>query len=75
MFSNFTKEDWAVFGLFGAIILFIIVLYIIDCSRGFSKELKLINIEIGRTTGREQRHWKKKKKRLFLSLIPFVKYK
>ena len=31
--------------------------------------------EIGRTTGAERRHWIRQKRRLWLSLIPFVKYR
>lgn len=37
----------------------------------FSQELDYLNREIERTTGREQRHWKREKRRLWLSLLPF----
>lgn len=42
----------------------------------FRQELKYINIEIDRNkeNPREQARWKRRKKRLLLSLIPFVKY-
>lgn len=40
----------------------------------FFRKLRYINDEINRTVGREQKHWRKKKKRLLLSLIPFLKY-
>ncbi len=40
----------------------------------FSRELKYLNNEIGRTTGAERRHWIRQRRRLWLSLIPFVKY-
>lgn len=36
-----------------------------------SRELDLINLEIQRTTGEEQKHWKRRKRRLWLSLLPF----
>ena len=39
--------------------------------RSFKKELDYINDEIKRTIGDEQARWKRSKKRLFLSLIPF----
>ena len=39
--------------------------------RSFRKELNYINSEIRRTTGGEQARWKRAKKRLLLSLIPF----
>lgn len=35
------------------------------------RELKYINLEIGRTTGEEQKYWKQEKRRLWLSLLPF----
>lgn len=37
---------------------------IIAISR-FSRDLKYINIEIGRTKGSEQRSWKRRKRRLY----------
>lgn len=40
----------------------------------FNRELRYIKTEIGRTEGREQAHWKKKKRRLWLSLLPFFRY-
>ena len=43
--------------------------------RSFKKELDYINTEINRTVGGEQERWKRARKRLFLSLIPFYKPK
>ena len=40
----------------------------------FSRELRYLNMEISRTTGEDRKYWKKKKQKLLLSLIPFVKY-
>ena len=42
--------------------------------RWFRRELKFINIEISRNSGREQQRWVRRRRRLFLSVIPFVKY-
>lgn len=42
--------------------------------RDFRRELKFINMEIDRTTGREQQHWIKRKKRLKMSILPFYHY-
>lgn len=39
----------------------------------FTHELNYINREIGRTTGGEQRYWKREKRRLWLSLLPFYR--
>ncbi len=40
----------------------------------FSQELRYLNIEIRRTEGCEQKYWIRKRRRLWLSLILFVKY-
>ena len=42
----------------------------------FRQELKYINIEIERnvTNKREQERWKRRKKRLLMSLLPGIKY-
>jgi len=40
----------------------------------FSQELNYINSEIMRSEGQELKYWKKQRRRLWLSLIPFVKY-
>ena len=42
----------------------------------FRQELKYINIEIDRhkENPREQARWKRRKRRLLMSLLPFVKY-
>ena len=42
--------------------------------RWFCRELKFINIEIQRNTGREQQRWLRRRRRLWMSVIPFVKY-
>lgn len=40
----------------------------------FQAELKYINNEIGRTSGSEQRRWIRRRRRLWLSIIPFIRY-
>ena len=42
--------------------------------RWFRRELKFINTEIRRNTGREQQRWLRRRRRLVMSIIPFVKY-
>lgn len=37
------------------------------------RDIKYVNMEIRRTRGSERKHWKKEKRRLWLSLIPFYK--
>lgn len=58
------------------IIIFFVVLFLVGLVikiNEFSHELDYINREIGRTTGGEQRYWKREKRRLWLSLLPFYR--
>lgn len=41
---------------------------------GFNRILKELKIEIQRTKDKEQKYWIRKKRRLWLSLLPFVRY-
>ena len=56
--------------LFALLLLIILVMHFKD----FFKELNYLNCEIERTEGSERRYWKRQKRKLWLSLIPFVKY-
>ena len=56
-------------------ILFFIALYFGQRIYYIKDELDYINMEISRTTGRERIFWQRKKKRLWLSLIPFYRGK
>ena len=40
----------------------------------FYRELRYLNGEIKRNEGREKKRWIKRRRRLWLSIIPFVKY-
>ena len=63
--------------LVGAFILIALVVLLIGIAiffNDFTQELKYINCEIGRSEGERRRYWKKKRRRLWLSLLPFVKY-
>lgn len=61
---------WALvaFVLVGAVVALSLVIH------SFSKELKYLNCEIRRTSGDERAHWMRRRRQLWLSLIPFVKY-
>lgn len=61
-----------IIALVGAII---VLTAIIIKIRNFSQELEYINCEILRSKGREKLYWQRKRKNLFLSLIPFVRYR
>ena len=51
----------------------IVVLLAIRIS-DFTRELRYLNTEIARTTGEQRKHWLRCRRRLWLSLIPFVRY-
>ena len=56
-------------------IIFLVILLVGLCAfiSDFSAQLKHINNEIRRTSGAERQYYLRKKRRLWLSLIPFVK--
>ena len=56
------------------VVVVVVLALFLPWLRDFRRELRYINKEIGRTDGREREHWKKKKKRLWLSLLPFYHY-
>lgn len=41
----------------------------------FSEELEYLNLEVERTTGEEQQSWIRRRRKHWLTLIPFVKRK
>ena len=60
------------------IVLIFVIALLVKISldiQAFSKDLRYINCEIERTDGAERRHWKREKKRLWLSFIfPFLRF-
>lgn len=60
--------------LIAVLFLFLIIVCLANFVNDFSQELRYLNCKIGCTTGAERRHWIRKRRRLWLSLIPFVKY-
>ena len=40
----------------------------------FSRELRYLNREIKRTSGREREYWVRRRRKLWRSLLPFCKY-
>ncbi len=67
------KVDYLFFIILLIIGLFVVV-SVIQHFITISQEIQRINIEIKRTHGSEKRHWKKKKRRLLWSILPFIKY-
>ena len=59
--------------VFVVLMLALLICRIVIRFERLKRELKYVNLEIGRTSGSERKYWKKKKRRLWLSLIPFYK--
>ena len=58
-----------------ATVVFILwIVHFVTWLNDFQQELLYINNEIARTTGRERKIWKKRRRRLWLTVIPFVRY-
>ena len=65
---------YVLIGIVAAFFLFLLLFGLASFFNNFSQELKYINCEIRRNDGSERRYWIRKRRRLWLSLIPFVKY-
>lgn len=72
--NNLSYEFWIVVGVAAIPILLVLLVELCLYIKEFSQELEYINMEIERTEGSERRYWRRRKRRLWLSLIPFVKY-
>lgn len=56
------------------LLLFDILIGFIQFSNEFITELQYLSSEIERTDGEERAYWISQRRRLWLSLLPFVKY-
>lgn len=72
--NDINNENWFLIFLLCTPLLFLIIGVIVYQMRDFSRELKYLNSEINRTEGGERKGWIRQRRRLWLSLIPFVKY-
>ena len=73
---KFTAQIDTVWIIIAGIVLGLsLIFYLIATLSGFFKELSYLNMEIGRASEKRRAYYMKKKKRLYLSLIPFVRYK
>jgi predicted RND superfamily exporter protein len=71
------EQEFGIFLLAGMIVLFFLVLFLFGFMiflKEFISELKSINREIARTKGNERRYYIRRRRRLWLSLLPFIKY-
>lgn len=72
-----TNPDIGLYILIGIIAIFFLIGILFGLAQfvnDFSHELRYLNNEIGRTDGEEREHYIRQRRRLWLSLIPFVKY-
>ena len=69
-----TGTDILLLSVAAIVILPIVLVGIAMRINSFTKELRYLNIEISRTTGEQRQHWLRLRRRLWLSLIPFVRY-
>ncbi len=65
---------YVILAIFIIIILIALLIFFVQWIIGFRTEYRYIQNEINRTYGREKKYWKGQKRRLLLSLIPFVRY-
>lgn len=56
------------------VVLFVLVCVLARFVTDFSRELRILNIEIERTEGEEREHYIRQRRRLWLSLLPFIHY-
>ena len=61
-------------GVIAAVLLVLVIVRFAMWLQSFLMELRYLDKEIERTAVEEKQHWIKRKKRLLLSWIPFVRY-
>ena len=57
-----------------AVMAILIIAKVLEFISDFAGELRYLNNEIRRAVGKDRMHWVRQRRRLWLSLIPFVKY-
>lgn len=72
--NNQSNNYILIFVVSGILLLCIICAGIAYFVNEFMPELRRLNIEIKRSEGSERRFYKKQRRRLWLSVLPFVKY-
>lgn len=68
-------ELYELIGILAVLFLVLIVFGLASLINNFSSELRYLNNKIARSEGARRRHYIRKRRRLWLSLIPFVKYR
>ena len=68
------NASWAAIGLLGLILAAVFILFMVIWLQDFRFEIRNINDEINRNEGEERKYWIARRRRLWLSLIPFVRW-
>jgi hypothetical protein len=71
---SFQDEQYLLIVILAAIILTGLFVGLVRFYIAFTQEMRYVNNEIKRTRGAERKYWLQQRRRLWLSLIPFVKY-
>lgn len=72
--TNFDTLVYCICGILATLILILLICKAISFFYDFSKELRYLNMEINRTDDDERAHYLRKRRKLWLSLLPFIKY-
>ena len=72
--NNSYTYFYVLLGIFVLIVIIIIISVLYQFFNEFYLELRYLNTEIKRTKGAEQRYWIRRRRKLWFSLIPFIKY-
>lgn len=72
--NNQDTDFYWLIGIIAVFFLTFLMFGFVQFINDFSQELRYLNNEIRRSNGDEHRYWKRQRRRLWLSLIPFVRY-
>lgn len=60
--------------LIGGFLLIGLLTSLVQWIMGLQSELRYLNMEIRRTEGREQQHYRRERRRLLFSWLPFIRW-
>ena len=72
--TTFDAIVYFLFGILVLLLLFGLLVWLIRFVDDFSGELRYLNTEIQRTRGTQRRYWIRRRRQLWLSLLPFFRY-
>ena len=72
--NNSNADFYILIGIVAIIVIIFVICVLCQFINNFSLELRYLNNEIKRTRGAERIYWIRRRRRLWLSLIPFIKY-